>query len=150
MRLRSLTHQRRAATLVESAVIFAVFIILILGFLDLGVGVLRYHLLAQAARQGARQTIVHGELASEFGSWGPTALGPITAADPHPLAQTVHRSLVGMDPASVTIQAEWLDGHNRPGGRVRVMITAAYRPAVTLVFNAPIHLRASSTMTIAH
>jgi hypothetical protein len=87
----------------------------------LGMCVLRYHLVAEAAREGARQAIVHGEYSSS--RWGPSTLGPIKGDDAHPLAHAVMPMLIYVDPSAVTIQADWLDGDNEVDHRVRVTVT---------------------------
>lgn len=151
MRIRSAGARRRGATLVEAAVVFLVFLTLILGALDLGIAVFRSHVLAGAARQAARQAVVHGSMATPLGTWGPAPVGPVTAEDPSPLPQAVAAYLPGLDPASVTVQAEWPDGGNAWGQRVRVTVTAPYQPALTGLFGAgPITLSATATMRIAH
>ncbi len=53
-------RRRRGAAVLETALVLPAFLIITLGTLDLGVGVFRYHVLAQVARHGARQAIVHG------------------------------------------------------------------------------------------
>src|SRR5262245_26201074 len=54
---------RRGAVLAEAAIVIFVFLILVFGMMDLGIGVARNNALSQAARQGVRQAIVHGRLA---------------------------------------------------------------------------------------
>lgn len=136
--------------MVETAIIMMVFLTLVLGMLDLGIGVFRYNILAQAARQIARQAIVHGSLAVE--PWGPDTHSAL-ASDASPIAQTVQPLLSGFDLSEVTIKAEWPDGNNQAseGNHVRVTVTAPYRPIVTFIFGNPtITLQAASTMAIAH
>src|SRR5438552_607017 len=63
---------RRGITLVETAIVLNVFLLLILGTLDLGIATYRYNTLSQAARNGARQAAVHGALAAPaLAAWGP-------------------------------------------------------------------------------
>lgn len=154
MLLAGPTQPRRGATLVETAVVLGVFLILVLGMLDLGAGVFRYHLVATAARQGARQAIVHGSRAPlgwDGGRWGTTSLDvPATATDV-PMVNAIRPVLVGCDPARTRIAVQWLDGSNDWDLRVRVQVSTPYQPMMTRVFgNATFTLRASSTMRIAH
>jgi Flp pilus assembly protein TadG len=51
---------RRGATVVEFAVVVPVVVLLIFGFLILGMGVARYQEMAFLAREGARYASVHG------------------------------------------------------------------------------------------
>jgi hypothetical protein len=143
---------RRGVTTVEAALVILVFMTLVLGMLDLGLAVFRNHLVCEAARQGARQAIVHGSLApSSMGVWGPDPVGPVPANDPGALAQAVQPFLADFDPAVVTVQARWLDGGNEPGQRVQVTVQATYSLMLPwLVGATSLPLRASSTMPIAH
>ncbi len=143
---------RRGATVAELAVVMGIFLTLVLGMLDLGLGVFRYNLLAQAARQGARQAIVHGDMADRLGTWGPGAYSG-TAADGTEIALAIQPLLRGIDPAQVSIQAEWLDGGNEVAEehRVRITVSTPYQPAMTFIFGNPTFtLEATSTMAIAH
>ncbi len=143
-------RNRRGAAAIETAIVLMVFLTLVLGMLDLGLGVLRYHLLAQAARQGARQAIVHGDLANRLGTWGPAAYSG-QASDDHPMTIAVRPSLTTFELSDVTVKADWLDGDNELEDRVRVTASAPYRPIMTFIFGNPsITLEGSSTMLIAH
>ena len=132
------------------AIVMVIFLTLVLGMLDMGVAVFRYHVLAEVARVGARHAIVHGEMADKLGPWGPTSYkGPLGGA--HPIPQTLQSSLGTMDLSAVTLDAEWLDGNNLLEDRVRVTATMPYTPLMGFIFgNTPITLRGSSTMPIAH
>ena len=150
--MKTCRNNRRGATAVEMAIVLLTFLILVFGMLDLGIGVFKYHLLAQAARQGARQAIVHGSLATKLGSWGPAAYSG-NAADGTAIANYIKPMLA--DPSNVAITATWIDGGNAPvpppGNRVTVTVSAPYKPIMLFIFgNQSYTLRASSTMYIAH
>lgn len=162
---------RRGAALVEAAVMSTLFLTLVFGMLDLGGALFRNHVACEAARQGARNAIVHGYLSphnSTMNAWGPTpsyypALTSgslyssstsytVQADDPsNELASTIRPYLAGIDPSTVTIQIEWLDGNNDLGNRVRVTVSVPYR-TITLFFfsDQTISLVVSSMMTIVH
>ena len=75
--------------MVETAIVLSVYLMLILGTFDLGTATYRYNTLSQAARQGARQAIVHGSLASPAMTvWGPSTYN-CTAGDGSAYAQAV-------------------------------------------------------------
>jgi Flp pilus assembly protein TadG len=136
---------------VEAALVVPAFFTLVVGMFDLGVGVLHWCVLSEAARHAGRKAIVHGAQApSALGSWGPATYGPVAATDSNAIAQAVRPALVGIDPATVTITVEWIDGDNQPQHRVRVTLSHTYRPLTTLVFNQPFSLGAGSTVPIAH
>jgi Flp pilus assembly protein TadG len=154
MRLRTNKNLRRGATLAETAVVSIVLLILILGMLDLGIEVLRYNSVSHAARQGARQAIVHGALAPaslQGGPWGPATINTHANASGIPAVAALEPYLFTCDPDQTTIKLEWPDGGNDPGKRVRVTVTTAYQPMMTFIFgNLSITLQASSTAVISH
>ena len=154
MRLPKRTQRRSGAVSVEGLVIFLVFMTLCLGMLDLGIGVFQYHLVSEAARQGARQAIVHGQMAPagwNGGAWGPTTINEKANATGVPLVTAVQPYLVGIDLSQATIKAQWLDGGNAPDQRVSVTVTSTYQPCITFIFGDTTYsLSATSTMPIAH
>lgn len=149
-RRRKRSRSRRGTSAVETGLVLMVFLTLVLGMFDMGLAVFRYHVVAQAARVGARQAIVHGGMADRLGPWGPGAfLG--TAASSHPVANEVRASLSGIDPSATEVRADWLDGSNEFEDRVRVSVSTPYRPIMTFIFGNPeFTIRAASTMLIAH
>jgi Flp pilus assembly protein TadG len=134
------------------AIVLVVFVTCVVGMLDLGMAVFRYHMLAEASRQGARLAIVHGKLADRLGPWGPTGFTVSADDAANPLAVGVRPLLAGMNPSDVTIQAQWPDAGNdsMSDHRVRVTVSTTYNPITLLVVRAGIPLQASSTMFITH
>jgi Flp pilus assembly protein TadG len=53
-------QRRTGAALVETAVVYPVLFLIVLGIIMLGIGVFRYQQVAHAAREGARWAAVHG------------------------------------------------------------------------------------------
>lgn len=156
--MRRARTNRRGATVLELSIVLAVFVVLTFGMLDLGIGVFRYHILANAARQAARRAIVHGENANALGPWGPTAID-VTAADGGtPIVDGddfdgyyrdgIQDILRGCDLEETTIRLEWIDDSNAVQKRVRATVTSPYRPF--MFFLTPVTLSATSTMRIAH
>ena len=142
---------RRGAAMIEMAVVLSVFLMLILGTFDLGMATYRYNTISQAARQGARQAIVHGSLAAPaMTTWGPaTYIG--TAGDGSVYAQAVSPMLAGFTLSHVVIKVEWPDGGNSIQQRVRFTVSTTYQPLLTTVFSSSTYTHsAASTMPIAH
>ncbi len=145
--------------MVEMAIVLTAFLTLVMGMLDLGMGVFRYNTISQAARQGARQAIVHGSMADALGPWGSAtrtisdfSTAPSDATDKG-IYDAIRPSLASFNLSEVTATVEWIDGGNRPDleHRVRVTVSAPYRPIMTFIFGNPTYtLSASSTMAIAH
>lgn len=159
MYIHEAAQKRRGVTVVETAVIIGTFLFLVLGMLDLGVGVFRHHILSNAARHAARKAIVRGSLApnrDSVNTWGPpnfTNPYENTADQSDDIADTIRPYLVGLDPANVTIRMEWITSNEQNGrNRVTVTMTTEYRPIVMFMFgpNASFTQRASSTMLMAH
>ncbi len=147
------------------------FLTLVFGMLSLGGALFRNHVASEAARQGARNAIVHGSLSrlnSTMNAWGPpppydppptsgslysgSTSYSVQADDPSDeLAGTIRPYLAGLDPSTVTIQIQWPDGDNTPGHRVTVIVTAPYQTVMPFLSgDQTITLVGSSTMTIAH
>ncbi|HJZ59074.1 MAG TPA: TadE/TadG family type IV pilus assembly protein [Gemmataceae bacterium] len=61
MMLRRNNTRRIGATLVETAVVLPVVFLIVLGIVQLGIGVFRYQQVAHAAREASRWASVHGE-----------------------------------------------------------------------------------------
>ena len=153
MRLRNHRFARRGASMTEMAIVTLIFLALVIGLIDVGVGVFRYHLLSEVARHGARQVIVHGEYAPsdwKGGTWGPTEIDATASDTGIPIIDALQPRLVGCDLAKTTIKVTWLEGDTKVGQRVRVTVSAPYQPFTTLVVGRTIQLSASSTMLIAH
>ena len=146
---------RRGAAVVEMSIILMTFLVLTMGMLDMGIGVFRYHIVAQAARFGARRAIVHGDRATQLGSWGTATIDVVANSNGIPIVDGVDDGiapmLVGCDLAQTRIRVEWLEGGNSFEQPVRVTLTSPYTPLFSFIFPiATIDLTASSTMGIAH
>jgi Flp pilus assembly protein TadG len=145
-------RSRRGTTMVEIAAVLPIFLTLVLGSLDVGLAVYRRDALAQAARQGARQAIVRGSMASALGAWGPTGF-TVSGTSTNSMVVAMRPFLAGFDLSAVTVHASWPDGGNDPAleNRVQVTVSAPYRPLPFLGFSkVTYNLQATSTMRIVH
>ncbi len=141
--------RRNAVSTVEATIVLVVFLMLVLGMIELGICVFRYNLVAAAAREGARRGIVCGEYSAS--PWGPTAIGPVNGNDASPLAQVVMAMLAGVDPLTVTIQAQWLDGDNEVDHRLQVTVTIVQPLALSSLFGIDsLTVSSQTTMQITH
>ncbi|MBI3466965.1 MAG: pilus assembly protein [Planctomycetes bacterium] len=145
--------------MLEAAIVLPVLLALVLFLFDLGLGVQRYHQVCEAARQGARFAIVHGQLAPPaLPQWGPGTISVPATAVGVPIVDHLRRGdlnqlldpgyLSGLSLPNTQITVEWSDGSTEIGKRVRVTVTTPYQPIVTL--GQAYTLTASSTMQIAH
>lgn len=146
-------HRRQGATLVETAITLSAFLMLVLGMLDLGIGVLRYNTLAAAARMGGRAAIVHGSLAPpELAAWDNQTGTDGVSAVILPLLNAE-----GIQDESITVAVTYADGPdkgttpNDPGDTVTVQVSVPYKPAFAALLGLPnITLTSRTTMSMAH
>ena len=99
MLLNRRQHQRSGATLVESAFVYPVVFLVMLGIVLVGIAVFRYQQVAHAAREGARWAAVRG---ATFSRENP-ALPPGTAANVFTYGVQPHASAMGLKPSDVTV-----------------------------------------------
>jgi Flp pilus assembly protein TadG len=143
---RSMARSERAQTLVEFSFAAVIFVIIVIAMVDIGRGVWNYNTLAAATREGARYAIVHGELSSD-----PSGPGGDHYTEPdydEKVAERVTAHASGLSPDRLDVTAEWIDGSNGMGDRVRVTSKYEYTPVFTGFFGGGVTLRSSSTMRI--
>lgn len=163
MRIRK-QHRRRGASLVEAAIVLPLFLLVVISFIDFGLGVFRYNKVAHSAREAAREASVRGSLSPpRKTAWGPDSLtidgnemrgqGQIQMANEHEedVASSLRPHLNGLDMAQTTIELEWLDEDNHWGSRVKVTVRSGYRPILfSLVSDRQIPMESSCTVRIEH
>jgi Flp pilus assembly protein TadG len=148
---RSPRWQRRGVALVEGAFALPVVLLMLFALLDLGLATVRYNSLAEAARQIAREAIIHGSLSPQQSqAWGPDEyLG--TAASADGIVQKAAGLLPTMRPEEVQVHVTWPDNGNSPRDQVRVEVTYRHDPLVPGLFAwGAIDLRSSALMRIVN
>ena len=145
------TRRRRGATMVESAVVLSVLLVVLFGLLDLGLGVLNCNNLKGVAQQVWRAAIVRGKDASgQLTVWGPTTYQG-TAASTDEIGVQAGKMLVMMKGNQVNVRVDWLDGGNSDGNRVRVTVTYSHTLLAPSLFGmTSIPLKAVSTQPIVN
>lgn len=143
--------RRRGATLVESAVVLGVLLLVLFGMLDLGLAVLHHNTVSEAARRLAREAVVHGELAGAEGeAWGPGSVSMTADAD-SPIAEAVRPILTVIDPQDVSLSLSWPDAGNAAGQRVSATVSYQHQMMFPFVANGGLlDLQSVSTMRVAH
>lgn len=133
---KSCRRDRRGSTMIEFALGFLVFLMLVLGVFEGGRLVWAYTTLSHATRQAARFAIVHGER------------NPI---DDSAIEAKVKRYAVGLPSNQVTVSTVWEDPTKSGGSVVRV--SASYPIAFVaspLVFTSQgLNLTATARGTVA-
>jgi hypothetical protein len=138
---------------VESIITTTVLMMLVLGTVDMGVGIFRMHLVSEAARQGARRAVVQGSVALSNlngGPWGPISFsGAGNSSDPK--VTSISPFLTGLDLTNTTINYTWPDNSNAAEKRVTCQVTTKWHPLIAWIFGSSVRtLTGESTMLIAH
>jgi len=96
---------RRAATLVEAAIILPLTFLLTLGTVVGAVGMFRYQQVAHLAREGARYAATHGGRYQEDGLPASTGVPAITDSDS--MRNYLTQETVGLDPKYLAVAVKW-------------------------------------------
>jgi hypothetical protein len=132
---RKKKFSKNGAALSEFALVAVVFFILFFGIIDISRLRLKYHYVANAAREGTRYAIVHGS----------TSLSPASDADVKAYVESM--SLVDPNDNVVTL---WPDGNNDPKSRVIVRVEYPFKFFLPFWFGPPITLSSQSEMVISY
>jgi Flp pilus assembly protein TadG len=116
------SRQRRGAALVEAAMAYNAFFLLIIGIIVVGLGVFRYQQVAWLAREGARYASVRGaQFAQETGK---------AAATTTDISNYVKGKAAGLDTTNLTVTTTWNTSNNltdpSTGKKNTVSVTVRY------------------------
>lgn len=133
----------RGQALVEFSLTVLIFVLLVMGILDLGRGIYMYNGVSQAAREIARVTSVHPGTGLGTGSWTPSA----EAQDVIDAQSSINWGLTVEDPTCTEI-----DGAPAasclPGTWVKVTVTATYSPVTPMLIPLVGELPLTSTSSV--
>lgn len=132
---RNRKQRQRGAAVIEFALAFLAFFLLVYGIMEYGRIVASYNILAGATREAARYAVVHG---SSSGS-------AATATD---IQDVVRRWAVGLDTNSVAVTTTWTPG-NGPGSTVKVQSSYTVQPFTGLILHNGLTLQSTSQMVIS-
>jgi Flp pilus assembly protein TadG len=126
---------QRGGTLVEGALVFLVFAILMVGIMELGVVGFAANSVAYAAHRAAR-----------FGALrGSTSGHPAVVTD----IQTSARSAAApLNPSNLNVGVQWLP-NNQPGSSVQVTVSYSFRPALLPISRTALTLQSVARARIA-
>jgi Flp pilus assembly protein TadG len=152
MLLQSSAPRRRAgATLIESALVLSITLLLLIGLIVVGLGIFRYQQVAAVAREAARHASVRsGQYAKETGQASATSQ---TIYD-----QAILPKAVGLAPASLSHSVAWDNASKMPvyfdytntvwkNNVVRVTVTYQWVPEA---FFGGITLTSTSEMPVVY
>jgi Flp pilus assembly protein TadG len=127
------------SSMVEFALVAVMFILVLLGVVEMGRMVLVYTTLAESARAGARYAIVNGSDQTVSPS-GPGT--PCTCTQIKTIVKDF-ASAGALDTSGLNITVSYPDGTNIPGSRVTVNVAYTYDPLVRY-FNSILNVTMSS------
>ena len=126
----------RGNSLVEFALVFMVFLLIVLGMIEFGRGVWTFTTIAHAAKQGARFAMIRG------------GANPTTAER---VRDVVRNAVIGLDRAQVQVTTVWPTGVRR-GNEVQVQVSYPFGLVTgsLLLPQSTIQINASSRMILAN
>ena len=122
------------SALIEGALTFTIFIMLVFGIMDLCRLMWWYNGLPYLAREGTRFAAVRGSTSSS-----PAAATDVTTA--------VTAKAIGYQSSNLSVSTTWIPDNN-PGSAVRVTVAYPFRPLVPYVPSGTITLSSISQLTI--
>jgi Flp pilus assembly protein TadG len=132
----------RGQSLVEFSLAAMIFMVVILGVVEVGRAVWSYNTLANATREGSRYAMVHGASASAHS-------GP--AGNDAKVQAAVTKYASTLEPSDLTITSAWPDGSNAVGSHVKVTATYRFDTLFSKLLGiSPITMTSTSTMTITN
>lgn len=126
---------RRGSTMIESALVGTVFLLLIAGILEGGRLGFAYNSVSFAAHRAARFAALRGSASGH----------PATAADVTAQAQSW---MVALDPANLSVTTTWAPD-NHPGSTVQVTVSYGFRTLLVPMSSSLITLSTTSRQVIA-
>jgi Flp pilus assembly protein TadG len=132
-------QSRTGATVLECAIVFPVFLLLLIGLVVAGLGVFRYQEVAALAREGARWASVHGAMYQQS-----TGLTAATKKDVYDKA--ILPKATGLNLNKLSYDVTW-SPDNQQGSLVTVTVTYRWIPEA---FFGGRDLTSTSTVTMAY
>jgi Flp pilus assembly protein TadG len=154
----SLLKNECGSGLVEYAIVFVIFMTMLLGIADFGRAMYAYHFVSSAARDATRWAAVNGANCAQDGSCA-------AAASTASIQNFVKNAPAGIDPTKITVNPTWpilansptvcSTTQNAPGCTVRVQVQYAFSFAVPIVGKLvnsgnPLTLSSTSQMLVIH
>jgi hypothetical protein len=143
---------RRAATVLECAVVLPVAFFLFIGLVVGTSGVFRYQEMATLAREGARYASTHGY---QYRKDAGLSMGTAEIWRQDIYDNAVKPKIVGLDTSKLTVTASWPDVINQsgkpdnwPGSKVDVTVSYQWFPSLYLV--GPYTVQSTSSMPITN
>jgi Flp pilus assembly protein TadG len=133
-------RSRRGQALVEFALVAPIFCLILFSIIEAGRFIFFYEVLNNAAREGARYAIVHGE-----NSFDPT--GPPHDPSGADVIARVRQAAFGVLGSGVTVTPTWTTTNER-GMTVTIHASYTYSSVIPLVPLPPITVEAESSLVV--
>jgi Flp pilus assembly protein TadG len=133
-RRRVIGRNEAGSSTAEFAVVAFALMAVVLGVVDMGIGVRAFNVVSHLSGEAARFASVRST----------ESVFPTTKDD---IEQFVVDNAVGLDPARLTVTTDW-NPANTPGGKVNVRVTYDYAPITPFVPQDSLRLSSQSTMPI--
>jgi Flp pilus assembly protein TadG len=130
----SLKRRQKGSAMVESALTFLVFMVLLLGILDFGRMVWSYTLISYAAREATRYAMVRG-----------TGTSHTASSDQIKAIVTSQAPGLGLDTSNTAVT---FTPDQSPGSTVKVAVTYNFTPLVPYIPSGTVTLKSTSQMMI--
>jgi len=127
-------RRRRGSTLIESALAFSSFAILLAGIMELGFAGFASDAVTFAAQRAARFASVRGSASGHAA----------TTAD---IQSTARQYAAPLAPASLTVNVSW-SPNNNPGSTVTVTVSCSIRPSLLPLSAVPLNLQSRAAALI--
>jgi Flp pilus assembly protein TadG len=145
MMRRHRTPRSRGQALAEFAIVAPVFFLILFAIIDFGRYVYYTQILSNAAREGARYAIVHGEN-------GLPPTGPPHDPSGAAVITTVRNYAIGViglnDASQLRITPEWDPDNNKRETKVSVTVEYDFHSVIPVVPIPPITVKGASTLVI--
>lgn len=146
-------RRQRGQAAVEFALVVVFLVVLLVSILEMTMFIYTYAALTNAAKEGVRYAIVHGSASTGTTVTGTAVSSPwptcATAASGTLLSTVQTYAAMSLhDTSSMSINACYPDGDNKPGSAVQVRVTYPYAPIFGLHW-ASVTISANSVGRIA-
>lgn len=152
MTRQSPVRRRRAATVVECALLYPVLFLFLLGLAVGGAGIFRYQEVAALAREAARYGSTHG---AAYRQDAGESVGTSSDWSTDIYNNAISPNIVALDTSSLSYTCTWPavinqpdKSDNWPGSQITVTVSYQWFPEVYLV--GPITLTSTSSMPITN
>ncbi len=134
-----LIRSEHGATLIETALSFAIVLSMTIGIMEIGLALYSYHFVSEAARDATRYAMVRGSSCTATGC-------PATNSSVQ--SYITGLGYPGIDPSKMSVSTTW-PSTNAPGNSVKVTATYQFPLSVPFVTISTINMSSTSEMVIS-